>query len=77
MNLMQVVCRELGHRYLFSALQTYQFTLGAANLSADGVPHAGHIDSPALTGVSCVGNEVRTSSMQNYPSTGCPIWSCT
>ena len=57
---MQVVCRELGHRYLFSALQTYQFTLGAANLSADGVPHAGHIDAPALTGVSCVGNEARS-----------------
>ena len=53
-----MVCRELGHRYLFSALQTYQFTLGAANLSADGGAHAAHVERPALTGVSCVGNEV-------------------
>ena len=52
-----MVCRELGHRYLFSALQTYQFTLGAANLSADGGAHAAHVERPALTGVSCVGNE--------------------
>ena len=60
---MQVVCRELGHRYLFSSLQTYQFTLGASNLSADGVSHAGHIDMPALTGVSCVGNEERSETL--------------